>query len=217
MYQFWLGDILLPISPEKITVDTKSHNRCEFMVDGSEINLVEGPRLRLFKFDVLIPYSEYPFSNYLYGFVEGDVIKNKIEELKNNKTVFQFVITRIRGKEVHQYTDHKCVIEEISIIESAQNGFDIVMSLTLREYKEFGAKFINNDGTKTQIRQEDNAPKAENQSYSVKSGDSLWSIAKKFYNDGSKWKTIYNANTSVISNPNVIKTGMVITIPKEAI
>lgn len=34
--------------------------------------------------------------------------------------------------------------------------------------------------------------------YTVKSGDCLWNIAKKFYGNGSKWTTIYNANKSTI-------------------
>lgn len=34
--------------------------------------------------------------------------------------------------------------------------------------------------------------------YTVKSGDCLWSIAKKFYGSGTQWKKIYNANKSKI-------------------
>jgi LysM repeat protein len=37
-------------------------------------------------------------------------------------------------------------------------------------------------------------------SYTIKSGDTLWVIAKKFYGDGSKWKTIYDANKDIIEN-----------------
>ena len=34
--------------------------------------------------------------------------------------------------------------------------------------------------------------------YTVKSGDCLWNIAKKFYGNGAKWTTIYKANKSTI-------------------
>lgn len=34
--------------------------------------------------------------------------------------------------------------------------------------------------------------------YTVKKGDCLWNISKKFYKDATKWKKIYNANKSVI-------------------
>lgn len=52
-----------------------------------------------------------------------------------------------------------------------------------------------------------------NQSYTVKKGDCLWNIAKKFYGKGSKYTKIYEANKDKIKNPNLIYTGQVLTIP----
>ncbi len=46
------------------------------------------------------------------------------------------------------------------------------------------------------------------------SGDCLASIARKYYGDTAKWHKIYNANRDIISNPNRIKQGLVIRIPK---
>ena len=48
-------------------------------------------------------------------------------------------------------------------------------------------------------------------SYTVKSGDTLWIIAQHFYNDGTKWKMIQDANK--LQNPSKLKVGMVLTIP----
>lgn len=36
--------------------------------------------------------------------------------------------------------------------------------------------------------------------YTIKSGDTLWEIAYKFYNDGSKWRQIYEANKEIIES-----------------
>ncbi len=49
--------------------------------------------------------------------------------------------------------------------------------------------------------------------YTVKSGDSLWRIARKCYGKGSLWQLIYQANQSRIANPDRIRTGQVFTIP----
>ena len=50
--------------------------------------------------------------------------------------------------------------------------------------------------------------------YTVKSGDSLWKIAKQLYGSGADWKKIYEANKDVIgSNPNLIYPGQTFTIP----
>ncbi len=213
MYQFWLGEILLPIPPSKVSISYGNQNESISLVDGSEINIINSTGLRTIKFDALIPYREYPFAEYLYGFIDGDVYRENIEALKTNGTIFQFVITRQRGKKVFHYTDIRAAVEDITVTESTENGFDIYISLTLKEYKEFGAKFVTEQSTNTTAaRQEDNAPQS-GVTYTVVSNDSLWKIAKSLYGDGTKWKDIYNANTDVISNPNVIKVGMVLTIP----
>ena len=49
--------------------------------------------------------------------------------------------------------------------------------------------------------------------YSVKKGDCLWNIAKKFYGNGSAYTKIYDANTNKIANPNLIYPGQVFVIP----
>ena len=57
-------------------------------------------------------------------------------------------------------------------------------------------------------------PKSKPKTYTVKSGDCLYNIAKKYYGDGSKYTKIYEANKKIIgSNSNLIKAGQVLTIP----
>ncbi len=50
-------------------------------------------------------------------------------------------------------------------------------------------------------------------SYEVVKGDCLWNIAKAHYGDGTKWVQIYQANASVISNPNLIYIGQTLVLP----
>ncbi|MDF5729627.1 MAG: LysM peptidoglycan-binding domain-containing protein [Rhizonema sp. PD38] len=54
------------------------------------------------------------------------------------------------------------------------------------------------------------------QTYTVQAGDTLSSIAQKFYGDGSEqsWRKIYDANKAVIGpDPNQLKVRMILTIP----
>ena len=44
-------------------------------------------------------------------------------------------------------------------------------------------------------------------------GDSLWAIAQKFYQDGSRYQDIFQANLDVISDPNRIYVGQILVIP----
>ena len=57
------------------------------------------------------------------------------------------------------------------------------------------------------------APAPVGQTYTVKAGDTLWSIAKRFYGSGFRWGDIYDANYDVIKNPRMIYVGQVLLIP----
>jgi polar amino acid transport system substrate-binding protein len=49
--------------------------------------------------------------------------------------------------------------------------------------------------------------------YTIRGGDTLSSIAKKFYNNAYKWPYIYKANKNIIRDQNTIHVGWLLTIP----
>jgi nucleoid-associated protein YgaU len=60
---------------------------------------------------------------------------------------------------------------------------------------------------------DESAPMGGGQEYVVEKNDTLQKISKKFYGTYSKWPQIYEANKTVITNPNRIKEGVVLQIP----
>ena len=65
---------------------------------------------------------------------------------------------------------------------------------------------------------ETSVPPAQEQSgpagtYTVKSGDCLWSISQQFYGTGRQWTVIYEANKTIIKNADSIQIGQVLVIP----
>jgi LysM repeat protein len=52
--------------------------------------------------------------------------------------------------------------------------------------------------------------------YTVRSGDTLSSIAESYYHNPGDWQWTYEANRSKISNPNIIYVGESLTIPYSA-
>ena len=50
-------------------------------------------------------------------------------------------------------------------------------------------------------------------SYTVQPGDTLSSIAQRFYGNAADWQQIYDANKSVIRNPGEIYVGQVLALP----
>jgi nucleoid-associated protein YgaU len=55
------------------------------------------------------------------------------------------------------------------------------------------------------------APKE--QSYTVKSGDTLSKISKQFYGDANRYMKIYEANRDQLKDPDKINVGQVLKIP----
>ncbi len=55
----------------------------------------------------------------------------------------------------------------------------------------------------------------ETEFYTVKRGDTLGKIAKKFYGDATKYKVIFEANQPMLKDPNLIYPNQVLRIPVE--
>jgi nucleoid-associated protein YgaU len=56
-------------------------------------------------------------------------------------------------------------------------------------------------------------PAQAGRTYTVESGDTLWKIAQAMYGDGSKYVKIFEANTSVLDDPDRIFPGQELHIP----
>lgn len=50
--------------------------------------------------------------------------------------------------------------------------------------------------------------------HKVEKGETLGKIAKKYYGDASKYTEIFKANTDQLKDPNLIKVGQELVIPK---
>ena len=97
-----------------------------------------------------------------------------------------------------------------------------MVKIKLKQWRNYGTKTVKVSVQQEKTTAAPEAPRAaesapaptSNQTYTVKKGDCLWAIARKFYGSGAKYTTIYNANKGVIGgNPNLIYPGQVLTIP----
>ena len=56
-------------------------------------------------------------------------------------------------------------------------------------------------------------PSTGSQTYTVKAGDTLYSLARRFYSDGKLWTKIFEANKDKIRDVSDIRIGTVLVIP----
>lgn len=223
-YEFYMDKMLLPITPSKINIKIKNQNKTFNLINDGEINILKSAGLSEIDFEATLPNVKYPFAVYKSGFITANHFLNQLELLKTNKKPFQFIITRLfpNGKSLYS-TNIKVSLEDYTIKEDSKQGLDVIVSIKLKQYKDFSTKTCNVTikqskpvATVTTTRSTTTSPAPapnKNKTYTVKRGDCLWNIAKKFYGNGSKYTVIYNANRDKIKNPNLIYVGQVLTIP----
>lgn len=213
-YEVYLGNLILPVTPQKIQTKIKNQNKTISLINSEEINILKSAGLADFSFEALLPQTKYPFAHYHDGFKRAAYYLDRLEKLKVSQKPFNFKVLRKSqtGKLLFN-TDTQVSLEDYSINEDASDGFDVSVSINLKQYREY-AKVIfkveqdSQSATLSTPRPAENAPSAS--SYTMQSGDTLWNITKKYLGDGSRYGEIAKLNN--ISNPNFITAGQVITL-----
>lgn len=217
MYQVYLGDILLPVTPSEIKVTVNSRNKTVDLINDGEINILKEKGLDDIVFSFLLPNTDYPFSAGVDDTSLADRYLERLEKFKADKEVFSLVILRYfpNGKSIFS-TNRKVALEDYSYTESAENGFDFECSVKLKQYKEYGTQKITlseNTSAGQTVAVVSNVREttaSTPSSYTVKTGDTLWTIAKQYLGDGSKYTVLAKLNS--ISDPNFLRVGQVLKL-----
>ena len=158
MYSIYLDKVLLPIAPKSIKIGFSSQNKTLNLINHGEINMLKDPGLLDIEFDAMLPNTKYPFSIYKDGFESADKFIDKINKLKTDKKPFQFIVTRTRPDGTPLFnTNIKVSLEEYEINEGAEEGFDVILSIKLKQYKPYSTKKIKIEKSKD----EDNKQEAK--------------------------------------------------------
>lgn len=196
MYDFYLDKILLPVAPQKLELKIKNNNKTVTLINDGEVGIIKKPGLTEISFDALLPHTKYPFTSYKDGFKSAKYYLEELEKLKVNMQPFQFIVSRVKPNgDVLFNTNIKVTLEDYTIKEDASEGFDITVSIKLKQYKEYTTKTMKITikqyrpiAVEVPARPAPAASSSGHGTYTVKSGDCLWNIAKKYYR---KWKSIY--------------------------
>jgi len=156
MYDVYLGRMLCPIAPDKIQIKISNKNKTLTLINEGEINVLKKAGLSEISFDLLLPNVKYPFAVYKDGFQTADYFLNILEELKTSQKPFKFKVVRQfpNGKMLFS-TNMSVSLEDYKLSDDVKRGFDIAVSIKLKQYREYGTKIcdIKFTATKAKIEQ----------------------------------------------------------------
>ena len=201
-----------PILPSAINVQDYAITNDSNITGLGDVTVFGGKGLRTIEISSFFPNpkKKYYFVSYTDYPKQYDCV-TKIKKWMDKGEVLRFIVT---GTEINfqvRITDFEY---------SEQDGTrDVYFTINLKEYRKIKIssttpkkkKTDNKDRTDT--KETDNKPKQK--TYTVKSGDTLYDIAKKHYGKGSDYKKIIEKNKSKypsLAKSTTLKKGWVLTI-----
>lgn len=207
-------EVNLPVLPTKLKVTSPGKNETTTVLELGEILRLRKKGLRTVAWDCFFPVHAAP---YVTGQITTPIeIVKAIQAARDTLSPIRFLIT---GTDLD--INVRMGIETFDYEERSGELGDLYYSIKLSEWKDHSPRKIvlPPEPAKPAKAKEPERPgkppaAAKKKTYTVKSGDCLWNIAKKFYGKGSDYTKIYNANKATIGkNPNLIYAGQVLTIP----
>lgn len=141
MHSLYLGDVLMPIAPAKITVKVTNKNSTIDLASGGVYKVLNPPGLTGYEFELLIPHdsNSLPFAVYEDGYQPPQYFFDHFEKLKGAKDladgVFPFIF--VDNSSTPTLISTKCTLEDYEISQDADEDIlDYRVQMTLERYDE---------------------------------------------------------------------------------
>ncbi|MCC0765105.1 LysM peptidoglycan-binding domain-containing protein [Clostridioides sp. ES-S-0006-03] len=211
--EMWLrqaNDALrFPVFPSSFEINSKAIVNTSNVLKLGEIAVFGGVGLRTTEISSFFPKNEASYCDYT-GFPTPYDCVNKIQKWMNEGLILRYTITETN-------INMEVIVDSFKYEEKDCTG-DVYFTLSLKEYKRIQIPKVNTNNDKISSKLDLPLTKGfevknKQKTHRVGKGDSLWSLAKKYYGNGDLWKRIYDANKKLIKNPDIIQDGWVLTIP----
>lgn len=142
MYHFYVGDMELPLAPEKYTLCLPKRSEVLRLADGSEVSLSRPCGLREISFEMLLPYfADTPLVRDGVTVYRPVYYLNKLAEWAADGKEQRLIIYRTLPDGTEIFNTNMAVdLESYEVLEAADLGFDIKVAVKLREHIEPSVK-----------------------------------------------------------------------------
>ncbi len=231
MYYMYMGTMQIPIPPPSLTTKIGSRNKTIELLEKGQVNVIRSPALTEISFRFMLPNSNYPFSQQVVRGMVAAVLGasdgkapsmiNELEQMKTSREPFQFIVVRLKdGGSFINMMNEKVTLESYSIEESADEGYDMYADVTLKSFKDYGAKRItvstNSDGNKVgsvESTRPTTGHSIPTTTFSIKPGETLAQGCKRVLGSASHWSRLAALNKIAI--PAVLTAGQVIGLQRK--
>lgn len=131
-YIIYIDGMEIPVTPTEIGTRSPSANVFYKLMNGETFTALQKPDPDVWKFEFYAFAKEHPS---VATFIPQDVIKNKLDKLKDDKTVFEFIV--IRASSDISLKNSFCkfmTLEDHSISEDSRWNNNIKIKLEVKEY-----------------------------------------------------------------------------------
>lgn len=188
----------IPVLPEEIKISFNSGNSSVSVIDFGDIIIKQGRKAAQYSFSSIFPI--YPFSGSTKKVSSPKTYVSKILKFIDDKSIVKLVLARANNKFLGISVN--VVIDKFDYSENGEDPGTIEYSIAFEEYRSVTINQIktsNKKATKSSNRKR-TLTKSTAKTYKIKSGDCLYSIAKKELGNSNRWRDIYNLNKTVIEN-----------------
>ena len=138
MYHFFLGEMELPLAPEKYSLRLPKKSEVLTMADGHEVALARPCGLREISFEMLLPYfAESPLLKDGIKVYRPIHYLNELSEWAKSGEARRLIIYRTlpSGEEIFN-TNMLVILDGYQVIEAADLEFHVKVAIALREYAD---------------------------------------------------------------------------------
>lgn len=153
MYYFYLDNLQIPIPPKSLDITVSNKNETIDLLQTGEVTIPKPLGLTEYSFEILLPNSKYPFNqSILEKSKKAEYYAKKIVNMKSAGSPVKFTVVRMKPNgEMLSMVTERVTIEELETKEDHDYGFDVYMSIKLRQWRDYGTKKLvieeNKDGT----------------------------------------------------------------------